>query len=100
MSYGEAQDIIGEELHGREWPTIRVPKPIAKAGAWVEDKLASEEDEAFIKPWMVDLADDHYPVAIDHARSVLDWHPKRRLRDTLREWSADEAEPTSVVRGE
>jgi nucleoside-diphosphate-sugar epimerase len=82
VSYGELQDLIGEDLHGREWPTIRIPKLIAKAGAWVQDKLAKEED-VFIKPWMVDIADDHYPVEINKARRKLGWEPTHRLRDTL-----------------
>jgi nucleoside-diphosphate-sugar epimerase len=83
MSYEELQDRIGELLHDREWPTLRIPKLVAKAGAWVKDKLASEDQPAFIKPWMVDLADQHYPVAIDRARSKLGWQPKHRLRTTL-----------------
>ena len=82
VSYGELQDRIGEGLHGSEWPTIRIPKPIAKAGAWVQDKL-SGDDEVFIKPWMVDIADDHYPVEINKARRKLGWEPIRRLRDSL-----------------
>jgi hypothetical protein len=48
----------------------------------VQDKLAGE-DEAFIKPWMIDLADDHYPIGIDHARRTLGWNPQHRLRTTL-----------------
>jgi nucleoside-diphosphate-sugar epimerase len=82
MSYAELQDRLGELMHGKEWPTIRVPKPVAKAGAWMQDKLAGE-DEAFIKPWMIELADDHYPIAIDHARRTLGWNPQHRLRTTL-----------------
>ena len=82
MSYAELQDRLGELIHGKEWPTIRVPKPVAKAGAWVQEKLAGE-DEVFIKPWMIDLADDHYPIAIDHARRTLGWDPQHRLRTTL-----------------
>jgi nucleoside-diphosphate-sugar epimerase len=88
MSYAELQDRIGELLHGREWPTIRIPKAVAKAGAWVKDKLASEDEPAFIKPWMVDLADQHYPVAIERARAKLGWEPKRRLRETLNDMIA------------
>jgi nucleoside-diphosphate-sugar epimerase len=83
MSYEELQDQIGELLHGREWPTIRIPKIVAKAGAWVKDKLATEENPSFIKPWMVDLADQHYPVAIERARKKLGWEPRHRLRDTI-----------------
>jgi nucleoside-diphosphate-sugar epimerase len=85
VSYAELQDRIGELIHGDEWPTIRIPKLAAKVGAWVQDKLASEEDPSFIKPWMVDLADQHYPVAIDRARSTLGWKPRYRLRTTLDE---------------
>lgn len=84
MSYAELQDQLGELIHHKEWPTIRIPKVMAKAGAWAQEKIAGEE-ETFIKPWMVDLADAHYPVAIGHARERLGWEPKDRLRDTLPE---------------
>lgn len=83
MSYADLQDQLGELIHGREWPTIRVPKTVAKAGAWVQEQLASEEEEPFIKPWMIDLADDHYPIAIEHARRTLGWEPGHRLRTDL-----------------
>jgi nucleoside-diphosphate-sugar epimerase len=82
MSYADLQERLGELIHGKEWPTIRIPKTVAKAGAWVQDKLAGE-DESFIKPWMIDLADDHYPIAIDHARRTLGWNPTHRLQTTL-----------------
>jgi nucleoside-diphosphate-sugar epimerase len=82
MSYEELQDAIGELLYEREWPTIRIPKAVAKAGAWVKGQFS---DEAFIKPWMIDLADQHYPVEISRARKVLGWEPKHRLRTTLPE---------------
>ncbi len=84
MSYEELQDQIGLLIHGKEWPTIRIPKIVAKAGAWVQEKLASDDSEKpFIKPWMIDLADDHYAAIITHARLELDWEPTHRLRDTL-----------------
>jgi nucleoside-diphosphate-sugar epimerase len=82
VSYGELQDRIGELIHGKEWTTIRIPKFVAKAGAYAKDKLASD-DEQFIKPWMIDLADQHYPVDITRARTRLGWEPKHRLRNTL-----------------
>lgn len=83
VSYDELQEQIGELIHGRAWPTIRIPKSVAKFGAWVQGKLAGEQEDAFIKPWMIDLADDHYPIAIDHARRTLGWQARRRLRMTL-----------------
>ena len=85
MSYAELQEEIGELIHGQEWPTIRLPKMLAKAGAWVKDKLADEDQPEFIKPWMIDLADAHYPVEIGRARQKLGWNPKHRLRNTLKE---------------
>lgn len=81
-SYDEMQESLGLLIHGKEWPSIRVPKAAAKAGAWVENKLSGDE-EKFIKPWMIDLADDHYPIAIDHARNTLGWEPRHKLKATL-----------------
>lgn len=83
MSYAQLQDEIGQQLHGQDWPTIRVPKFVAKAGAWVQERLAAEGQEPFIRPWMVDLADAHYAVDIARARAHLGWEPTRRLRTTL-----------------
>jgi nucleoside-diphosphate-sugar epimerase len=85
MSYADLQDQLGELIHGQEWPTIRIPKSVAKAGAWVQEKMADEKDEPFIKTWMIDLADDHYPIAIEHARRALGWEPVHRLHSTLPE---------------
>lgn len=82
VSYGELQDVIGEHLHGAEWPTIRIPKFVAKTGAYVQNKLSSGEDQ-FIKPWMVDLADAHYAPDVSRANNRLNWYPEKRLRDTL-----------------
>jgi nucleoside-diphosphate-sugar epimerase len=82
VTYAQVQDILGRALHGRAWPTVRVPAAIAKAGAWVKDKLAGDEG-TFIKPWMIDLADAHYPVSVARAQARIGWVPRRRLRRTL-----------------
>jgi nucleoside-diphosphate-sugar epimerase len=84
MSYAELQEEIGRQLHGREWPTYRIPKSVAKAGAWIKEKFAASEDEQpFIKPWMIDLADQHYPISGERARERLGWQPEHTLRGTL-----------------
>lgn len=86
MSYEDMQDNIGMLVHGKEWPSIRIPKVAAKAGAWVKGKMAGgKEDAPFIKPWMIDLADQNYPVSIHRAKNFLDWAPKYTLRGTLAE---------------
>ncbi|MEZ5364256.1 MAG: NAD(P)-dependent oxidoreductase [Bryobacterales bacterium] len=81
MSYEELQDQIGELLHGEEWPSIRIPKPLAKAGAYAKQALPGDED--FIQPWMVDLADQDYRIDIGKAQRLLDWRPQHSLRETL-----------------
>lgn len=82
MSYDELQRTMGQLLHGEEWDTHEIPKPLAKAGAWVQDALPLGE-EPFIKPWMIDLADEHQELDITRARTLLGWEPEHRLRDTL-----------------
>lgn len=82
LSYDELQEVIGQLIHDQAWPTLRVPKAVAKAGAWVKDKLPWEDP--FIKPWMVDLADDDYSSEIERARERLEWEPTHRLNDALR----------------
>jgi nucleoside-diphosphate-sugar epimerase len=84
MSYEELQDRIGDLIHDKEWATIRIPKPFAKAGAWIKEKFDRDKD-TFIKPWMIDLADAHYPVSIDKASHRLGWRPRHRLNDVLPE---------------
>ncbi len=81
LGYEEVQNIIGCGLHGEEWTTIRIPQPIAKAGAWLQEEVLGED--SFIKPWMVEASNDHYILDIGRARSLLDWEPKHSLRDTL-----------------
>lgn len=39
--------------------------------------------DPFIKPWMIDRADDHYELDISRARNLLGWEPKHRLPDRL-----------------
>ncbi len=79
-SYSELQDTIGLLLWGEQWPTIRVPGSVARAAAWLEEKASND---AFIKPYMIKLADDHYALDITRARETLGWEPEHRLLDEL-----------------
>jgi nucleoside-diphosphate-sugar epimerase len=81
IGYGELQNEIARPLFGTDWPTWEIPKAVAKAGSYVEAEVLDEDP--FIRPWMVDIADDHYAVDISRARRLLGWEPKHRLRDTL-----------------
>ena len=81
LSFEDMQHTLGELLYGKTWPVVRVPKVAARAGAWVKDRLSS--GETFIKPWMIEMADDHYPIEILRARERLGWEPRHRLRVEL-----------------
>lgn len=91
MGYDDIQDAVGAALHGQEdWPTVPLPKPIAKAGAWAQQLLEpvvpdafDQGEKPFIRPFMVDMADDHYALDIGRARRLLGWEPQHRLRDEL-----------------
>lgn len=82
LSYDELQHEMAHLIHGKEWKTWRVPKPIAKLGAWTQDHLPFLP-RSFIKPWMIDLADDHYALDTTRARELLGWTPQHSLRTSL-----------------
>ena len=84
LSYDELQHTIARLIRGTSKETIEIPSqlaPVAKAGAWVLDHVPGQE--SFIKPWMIDRANDHYALDITRARTLLGWEPKRSLRETL-----------------
>ncbi|XBQ17042.1 MAG: vitamin K epoxide reductase family protein [Oceanicaulis sp.] len=91
VSYAALQDRIGELIHGAEdWKTISAPKPLAKAGAAIE--AASEPvvpdafdqgEKPFIRPFMMDMAEDHYALDISRARVALGWRPRHDIREAL-----------------
>lgn len=86
FTYQELQDAMGEALHGaEEWKTIRVPEELAEVGAATENYASRLPgvSEPFIKPFMIDMADDHYEIDISLARKDLGWEPKHRLLDEI-----------------
>ena len=82
LTYDELQHRFGRLIHDEEWDTTQIPKAMAKAGAWVQDATPLIDDP-FIKPWMIEFADDHYALDISRAKTLLDWQPRRSLRHTL-----------------
>ncbi len=90
-SYESLQNRIGELIHGDEkWQTLTVPSPIAKVGAWAEEHsepLIPDDfdhgEKPFIRPFMIDMASDHYELDISQARQQLGWEPRYRLYDVL-----------------
>jgi len=82
MSFRELQTEIARLVHGvDEWTTFRVPKFLAKLGAWGQEKFLP--GEPFIRPWMIAHADDHYELDVSRANSLLHWEPRQTLRRSL-----------------
>ncbi len=89
--YDTLQDRIGELVHGAdEWKTIKVPAPVAKAGAAVQNAAEplvpdaiDQGEKPFIQPFMISMADDHYALDIKRAEDWLGWRPRHRLEDEL-----------------
>lgn len=83
VSYATLQYELGRLIHGEPWETREIPKALAKTGAWLEEVALPKEKEPFIKHWMIDIADDHYELDINKARTLLGWEPKHHLLKTL-----------------
>ncbi len=81
-SYDTLQRAFGRLIHDVAWKTFSLPIPVAKVGAWAQEKLPLGRPP-FIKPWMIDLANDNVELDITRARTVLGWVPKHVLGDTL-----------------
>jgi nucleoside-diphosphate-sugar epimerase len=84
LTYDDLQHTLARLIHGQDLETLEIPGPLsllAKAGAWVQQKLPGRDP--FIRPWMIDRANDHYALDITRARTLLGWEPKRSLRETL-----------------
>lgn len=84
LSYDELQHTIARLIRGASKETVSIPSaltPFAKVGAWVLDHVPGQE--AFLKPWMIDRANDHYALDTTRARTLLGWETKRSLRETL-----------------
>jgi nucleoside-diphosphate-sugar epimerase len=97
LSYDELQHTLARLIHGSDWETYVVPAPLAKLGAWGLGRLPGQK--AFIKPWMIDRANDHYALDVTRARTLLGWEPARSLHETLPKMVAVlKADPTGFYR--
>lgn len=91
VPYKTLQDEIGRLIHGAEdWDTLNLPAPLSKAGAWAQEKLEpvipdaiDKGEKPFIRPFMVDMAKDHYALDISRAERLLGWRPRHDIRSTL-----------------
>ncbi len=72
LGYGALQDELGRLIHGEEdWATLRGAKDRGQGGRLGEDKIEplvpdaiDQGEQPFVRPFMVDMADDHYDLDI------------------------------------
>lgn len=90
VSYKRLNRQITEFIHGEDSKITKIPKPIAKSGAWLEENIEpivpdefDKGEKPFIRPFMIDLASDHYALDISKAQKMLDWEPKHSIEKTL-----------------
>ena len=90
VSYQNLQKIIYQLIHVEEHETQTIPASLAKAGAFIEEKIEPlisddfDKGEApFIRPFMIDMASDHYALDITKAHEQLHWEPKHRIKKNL-----------------
>jgi nucleoside-diphosphate-sugar epimerase len=82
LSYDQLQNQISQLIRGKSLKTYRLPKWFAKMGAWLQDHMPFME-KSFIKPWMIDYADDNYTLDSTRIKKILDWTPRHSLSKTL-----------------
>ncbi|WP_121068134.1 NAD-dependent epimerase/dehydratase family protein [Chachezhania antarctica] len=91
MGYGKLQDRIGQLIHGQEqWETLVLPAGMARMGAAMQTRAEpaipdalDQGEKPFIRPFMIDMASDHYALDISKARRLLDWAPEHDIEDVL-----------------
>jgi nucleoside-diphosphate-sugar epimerase len=81
-SYDEIQRILGKIILGKEFTTYRIPKFAAKIAAWLQNHIPFYP-KPFIKPWMIDISDDHYELDISYSKDIIGWEPQKNIKDTL-----------------
>ncbi|WP_374672670.1 NAD-dependent epimerase/dehydratase family protein [Acidovorax temperans] len=91
IGYGALQDQLGKLLHGVDnWTTLQVPKTLAAAGLWAQARLEpvipdilDKGQAPFVRPFMAEMADDHYALNTRRARDLLGWEPRHNFKDAL-----------------
>lgn len=82
LGYDDLQNRISELIRNKPFKTYRIPKLVAKVGAWFQDHTPFFGDK-FIQPWMIDVADDHYAVDMSKAKRVLGYTTKHFIGTSL-----------------
>jgi nucleoside-diphosphate-sugar epimerase len=82
-SYNTLQKRLAQLIHDEpDWETRSISRETARADFWPQAE-APDKGKPFTRPWILDIADDHYELDTRRAREFLDWGPEHRLINTL-----------------
>lgn len=86
VPYGEIQSVAARTFHGRAGRVMRVPRLLARQGARAMHRWASwSGDRAFIQPWMIDYAGEHFELDTSRTEADLGWRVAHDLHQELPE---------------
>ena len=84
VTYRHINDAAHRAFGHGERPILRVPNVLARLGAWLFALFASLRGRrAFLRPWMVDFAGEHFEFDLTATRDQLGWTPDGYLGDRL-----------------
>lgn len=90
VSYQKLQMMIYHLIHAEEHKIKTIPTSIAKVSTFIEEKFEplipddfDHGETPFIRPFMIDMASDHYALDITKAHKLLHWEPEHRIKDSL-----------------
>lgn len=78
-SYAELQRSLGLLIHGAAWNAHVLPSAVARAGAWLQEKLPN--GESLVRPWLEQAV--HYELDTRRARELIGWSALRQLPASL-----------------
>ena len=79
VSYHHIAKTTTSLLH-QSFLLVTVPKFVALIGAFF---LYLIEKNGFLKPWMIQYADEHYEMDVSKAKQLIGWKPFRSLKSCL-----------------
>jgi len=84
VTYRTLHQRAAQVLLGHRIPLLRIPRFVARLGAWVLAKLARlVRRRRFILPWMIAYAGEHFEFELTETRRELGWSPWRSMQQDL-----------------
>lgn len=84
LTYRSFHERVGRILHQKKLLLIEIPKWLAKFGAALMVFVCGLMGKRrFVRPWMIDFADEHFEFDIRYSQQELGWQPHRQIQADL-----------------